>query len=114
MKLSTLKCIHQAEVCTHCPVSNNGLIQYGSGRSRFYQLSGLGVLCCVLFIRNGEIDGRSPSFFVKQIIHDLVASCIVIHVDMNSVSYVSPQRRSLWLSALEIFHNNSCLLELRG
>ena len=32
---------------------------------------------------------------------------------MNSVSYVSQQRRSPWLSALEIHYNNSCLLELR-
>ena len=32
---------------------------------------------------------------------------------MNSVSYVSQQRGSPWLSALEIFHNNSCLLEFR-
>ena len=33
---------------------------------------------------------------------------------MNSVSYVSQQRGSPRLSALAIFHNNSCLLELRG
>ena len=48
----------------------------------------------------------------------------VIHIDslldeiwklVNSVSYVSQQRESPWLSAFEIFHNNSkCLLELRG
>ena len=33
---------------------------------------------------------------------------------MNSVSNVSQKRWNLWLSALEIFHNNSCLLESRG
>ena len=33
---------------------------------------------------------------------------------MNSVSFVSQQRGSRWLSAFEIVHNNSCLLELQG
>ena len=37
--------------------------------------------CCVLFIRNREFDGRSPSVFVEQIIRDLVASCIVADID---------------------------------
>ena len=71
-----------------------------------------------LFIRNWEFDGRSPLVLVKQIIRDLVASCKLIHIDhllvkickqVNSVPWVSQQRRSPWLSALEIFHNNSCL-----
>ena len=69
-------------------------------------------------------------FCQKQIIRDLVLSCIVIekfylsiHVDnlfdriwklVNLVSNVSQQRGSPWLDALVIFHNNRCLLELRG
>ena len=36
------------------------------------------------------------------------------NMEMSSVPYVSQQRGSPWLSALEIFHNNSSLLELRG
>ena len=39
------------------------LVRYGFGWSQFYQLSGLAVFCCVLFIRNWEFDGRSPSVF---------------------------------------------------
>ena len=30
------------------------------------------------------------------------------NLEVNSVSYVSQQRGNPWLSALEIFHNNSC------
>ena len=33
---------------------------------------------------------------------------------MDIVSYVSLQRGNPWLSAFEIFHNNSCLLKLGG
>ena len=63
-------------------------------------------------------------FFAKQIIHDLVLSCIVIeefntfiHVEdflneiwklVNIVSYLSQQRGSPWIDAFEILHNNSC------
>ena len=43
-------------------------------------MSGLGVFFLVLFIRNREFDGKSPLVFVKQIIRDLVASCIVIDI----------------------------------
>ena len=53
----------QGDEMTHCPVSNNGFGSFWFGM--------------VLF---GEFDGRSPSVFVKQIIHDLVASCIVIDI----------------------------------
>ena len=56
------------------------LVRYGSGWSQFYQLSCLGVFCCVLFVRNWEFDERSPSVFIKQVlvIHDLVVSWIII------------------------------------
>ena len=69
------------KLARHCRFQIAVLVQYGSGWSRFYQLTGLGVFCCVLFIRNWGFDGRSPSVFAKQIIHDLVASCIVIDID---------------------------------
>ena len=68
--------------------------------------------------------------FAKQIIRDLVLSYIVIeefnlfkHVEnlldeiwklVNLVSHVSRQRGSPWLDVFGIFHNNSCLLEIRG
>ena len=49
-------------------------------------LSALGIFCCVLFIRNWEFDGRSPSVFVKQIICD---SCINFVWD----NYIFPKTR---------------------
>ena len=71
-----------------CLVSNKGfrpiwsdLIPYGFGWLRFYQLCGLWVFCCVLFIRNQEFERRSPSVSVKQIIRDFSSSCIVISID---------------------------------
>ena len=33
------------------------------------------------------------------------------NLEVNSVSYVSQQKGSPWLTALEIIHNSSCLLE---
>ena len=66
-----------------CPVSNNGFlpVRFGSVRYMVTVLLiawlGLGVFCCVLFIRNCEFERRSPSVFDKQIIRDLV-SCVVV------------------------------------
>ena len=113
---------------TQCPVSNNGfllvrfcLVRYGHGFINF--LTSECFLCP--FHKKLEIWVREEvlRFFIKQIIRNLVSSCIVIHYRqltcrnlevMNSVSYVSEQRRSPWLSALEIFRSNSCLLVYRG
>ena len=49
------------------PVSNNRFlpVQFGLVWSCFYQLFGLGVFCCVLFIRNWEFE-RSPWFFSNR------------------------------------------------
>ena len=76
------------------------LVQYGSGWSRFYQLSGLGVFCCVLFVRNWEFDERSPSVWSNRYPR---FSCIMYcynsyrqltskNLEVNSVPYVSQQR----------------------
>ena len=108
------------DVSTQFQITN--FSRFGSVWSRFYQLFGLRVFYCILFIQNWEFERRSRSDFVKQIICNLVSSCIVMHIDDLLVniwkwiqfSYVCQKRGSPWLSALEIFHNNSCLLELRG
>ena len=87
-------------------------------------------LTMVVFIRTLKIVRRCPWCFAKQIIRDLVLSCIVIeefnlfiHVEnlldkiwrfVNLVTYVSQQRGSPCLDAFGIFYNNICLLELRG
>ena len=67
----------------HCPVSNNRFlsVRFGLVWSRFYQLSGLRIFRCVLFIRNWEFERRSPSVFVKHIICNLDLSCIAIHIN---------------------------------
>ena len=68
--------------------------------------------------------------FAKQIVCDLVLSCIVIEELLKSVctcrqliwrnlevcerSFLRKSTKSPWLDAFVIFHNNSCLLELRG
>ena len=64
--------------CKQCPVSNNGF-------SSFCMVSFINCLASkssvvFLFIRNWEFQ-RSPSVSVKQIIRNLVSSCIVIHID---------------------------------
>ena len=93
-----------------------GQVQCRSSQSQFYQLFGIGIFCCVLFI-NWEFKRKSPLVYVKQIIHDFVSSCIVAYINnllvkickqVNSVSYI----RSL-LFPLEIFHDNSYSLKLR-
>ena len=74
------------------------------------------LLLC-LFHKKLRIWKKKLLGFAKQIICDLVSSCIVILIDnlldqiwklVNLVSYVNQQRGSPWLYALEIFHNNSC------
>ena len=100
----------------HCPVSNNGFssVWFWLVTVLFYLLFCLWVFSWVIFIRNREFDGRIPSVFVKERIHDLVASIIFIDIDnllgkickihLHSLSYIKQQRRKPMLSAFEIFN----------
>ena len=67
---------------------------------------------------------KSFGFFVKQIIRDLLHHVLLYistiyltksaskWIQFLTASYASQQKRSP--AALAIFHNNGCLLELRG
>ena len=102
---------------TQCPVSNKGFLPVRFGIVTI--LSHLSFVVSV-FIRNWEFE-ISPSVFVKQIICNLVSSCIVTYqqltcrnLKVSEFGLRKSTKRSRWLSALEIFHNNSCLLEIWG
>ena len=87
--------------------------RFGSVWSRFYQLFGLRVFCCKkLRIKSlGFCQTDNPRFM-----HCYSYPRLIVETWkwVNLVPYVSQQRGSPWLSALEIFHNISCLLEFQG
>ena len=105
---------------THCAVSNNGFLVDLFGLVKFYQLFGLGSLLLCPFHKKLRILRKKSLGFAKQIIRDLVSSCLLLYIIdnllgeiwklVNSVSFVSQQRGSPWLSAFEIFDNNICSL----
>ena len=101
-------------------VSNNGFLMVRFGLVRF-----INCLDSESFVVSFsyETEKLREVLVTKQIVSDFASSWIVIHIDnlldeicklVNTVSYVSQQRGSPWLFASKIFHNISCLLELRG
>ena len=100
---------------SQCAISNTGFLKIRvglvwSGRVLINFLDSESFV--VSFHKKLKIGEKKSLGFAKQIIRNLVASCIIIHTDnffdeilklANSISYASQPRGSLWVSAVEIF-----------